>query len=188
MAVQEKRLTIDDFREIAQQPEYQAKRLELIDGKMAEMSPSVLRNTFIASNIHSLLHLYVIKHGLGRVSMADGGFKISDDTVLVPDVAFIATSRIPEDLDQFSPVPPDLAVEVISASEYTPGIRLKTRRYLGAGVQVVWNVFPKDETVDVVSLEDNDTLATVTLRANQIIDGGVVIPGFSAQISGFFKI
>lgn len=39
----------------------QAKRL--IDGKVFEVSPSVLRNTFIASNIHSPHTLYVIKQG-----------------------------------------------------------------------------------------------------------------------------
>lgn len=111
---------------------------------------------------------------------------LADDTLLVPDVAFIESSRIPKGDFVFYPIAPDLAVEVISASETNPKIRQKTRRYLEAGTQIVWNVYPEDQTVDVVTQGEVGTLFTKTLSADDDIDGGTVLPGFKAKVAEFF--
>lgn len=187
MAIQEQ-LTVDAFSKLTHLPENKDKRLELIYGEVIEMSPSTLENSIIAGKISRLLGNYVAEKGLGAVTVPDGGFQINEDTVVVPDVAFITMSRLPENRKQFSPVTPDLAVEVISPSESHPSIRRKTRLYLEAGVQIVWNVFPDEKTVDVVTLGDDDTASTRTLRAEQSIDGGAAIPGFSVKVEAFFSL
>lgn len=186
MTIQEKKLTVDQFWELAQQPHYQDKQLELIDGELVVMSPSSGRNSGIAVAIASLIYFHVKQHNLGSVTGADGGYEVGENTVLVPDVGFIQQARIPDGDFVFYPVPPDLAVEVISPSETRLSIQHKTRLYLEAGTQIVWNVYPEGETVDVVTLDENDTLNIAVLQTEQTIDGGEVLPGFSAEVKDFF--
>jgi len=187
MTIQEKKLTIEQFWELAQQPQYDNKRLELIDGEVIVMSPSSLRNSEIAATILWLIRSYVAEHKLGRVTGADGAYKVAEDAMLAPDVGFIRHGRLPEEEFVFSPVAPDLAVEVISPSETSASVQRKTRRYLEAGTQVVWNVYPTEKTVDVVTLSDDGNLLTVNLTAEKTIGGGDSLPNFQAEVEAFFS-
>jgi Uma2 family endonuclease len=186
MAVQDKTLTADDLWELAQKAEYSDKQLELREGRLLVMSPSSGRNSWVAATVARLIGNYVAEHGLGRITGADGGYTLAVDTVLAPDVGFISQGRIPEGTFSFIPAAPDLAVEVISPSETTKGIRWKTRTYLESGTQAVWNVYPEGQTVDIVTLNEEGNLLTVTLTAESELKGGEVLPGFSTPVSTFF--
>jgi len=186
MTIQEKKLTIDEFWEVAQQPQYEDRQLELIDGEMIEMSPSSSRNTEIAANIVWLIRSYTAENPIGRVATTDGGFVVKENTVLSPDVGFIRHDRLPDEDFVFYPVAPDLAVEVISPSETRPGVLQKSRIYLEAGTQVVWNVYPTAQTVDVVTLDKSGQLVTEPLTTKDTIGGEPVLPGFEANVSDFF--
>lgn len=59
--------------------------------------------------------------------------------------------------------------------------------YLQAGVQVVWNVYPAEQTVDVVGLGEHGELLTWTLLGEQLIDGGNVLPSVSCKVAQFFQ-
>jgi len=186
MTIREKKLTIDEFWELAQRPEYSDKQLELIDGEVIIMSPSSGKNSKIAATIIRLIGNYVVEHDLGDVTSSDGGFVVSENTVLQPDAGFIQHSRIPDEEFVFYPVAPDLAVEVISPSETRPSIQQKTRIYLEGGTQVVWNVYPEGQTVDVVTLGEGGELVTQTLSVEQTISGEPALVGFSVSVGEFF--
>ena len=49
---------------------------------------------FARGEITALLRNYVKTHKLGRVLSADTGFRLGDDTVRAPDVAFTRQERI----------------------------------------------------------------------------------------------
>lgn len=185
MAVQEQReLTIDAFWEMAQQPEYEDKQLELFEGVLFVMRPSSSQNSKIAMTIGRLIGNFIAEHDLGMVTGTDGSYQSDDVTVLVPDVAFIQNARIPEGDYTFYRVPPDLTVEVISSIE----TGRKTRKYfLQSGVQVVWQVYLDDQTVDVVPVNADGDPITKTVPADGQIDGGDVISGFRTKISKFFE-
>jgi len=186
MTIQEKKITIDEFWEIAQRPEYDNKQLELVDGEVIIMSPSSGKHSKIASTIARLIGNYVADHNLGDVTGEAGGYEVNDNTVIAPDVGYIQNARIPEEKFVFYPVAPDLAVEVISPSETRPTIQRKTRIYLEGGTQVVWNVYPEGQTVDVVTLGENGELLTTTLTSDQTLDGEPVLLGFKAKVEKFF--
>ena len=48
---------------------------------------------FAPGEITALLRNYVKTHKLGRVLSADTGFRLGDDTVRAPDVAFVRQER-----------------------------------------------------------------------------------------------
>jgi Uma2 family endonuclease len=131
--IQERRYTVEEFRQICQLPENDTKCLELIDGVIVEMSSSSKRNTIIAGLIIYYLNAFVIPRGIGFVSVSDGGYHLGDGNIRQPDVAFITKARS-EGLDGVEfPVAPDLAVEVLSPSEPLRAVLKKVRAYLAGG-------------------------------------------------------
>jgi Uma2 family endonuclease len=80
-----------------------------------------------------------------RVGIVDG-----TQTMLVPDVAFVALTRLqalPEAERDQPPFAPDVAVEVRSPSFRSPIAREKIARYLRTGAALVLDVDPQKRTV-----------------------------------------
>lgn len=103
--------------------------------------------------------------------------------MLKPDVAFLATLRIPEDLRKAFPLPPDLAVEVVSPSDAWDRIEEKAFAYLEAGTQMVWVLMPRSKAVMVYRSETDFRLLT----HNDTLTGEDVVEGFSCPVALLFE-
>lgn len=119
--------------------------------------------------------------------MAETGFKVATnpDTVLAPDVGFVAKDRLPDDLSTlvgFFPGAPDLAVEVVSPGDTYHEVETKVARYLDAGTQLVWVVRPKQKRVEVHRVDNTSALLSV----GETLDGESVVPGFTLPIARIF--
>lgn len=126
---------------------------ELWEGVLKEMSPSGVKPGLIGSLLHILIGQYVLEHGLGYTSNAETGYILSTDphTVVAPDVGFFRPDRYPDDFPErgYFPMPPDLAVEVISPTDRRADIARKQTLYARAAVPLVWWVDPEARTVTV---------------------------------------
>src|SRR5690348_347442 len=91
---------------------------ERVDGEIVTDNPTSYRAARIALRIGRLLDVYAETHQLGDVVGPDAGFVIFPDenTLVAPDVGFIARHRVPRAADQehFARLAPDLVVEVMS--------------------------------------------------------------------------
>ena len=154
---------------------------EYIKGELIPMPPTSVEHGYISVNLSSLLHLYVRENQLGRV-LSETGFRVGE-RVLIPDIAFISTARIPIDPSKASPVPPDLAVEVVSPSDILDRIQEKVYAFLEAGTQLVWVLAPRDKTVTIYRSETDIT----TLTRNDTLSGEEVVEGFSCQVAELFE-
>ena len=154
---------------------------EYIRGELIPMPPTSLEHGYISVNISSLLHFYVRENQLGRV-ISETGFRVGE-RVLIPDIAFILTDRLPDDLSKASPVPPDLAVEVVSPSDTFHRIQEKVFAYLDEGTQLVWVLSPTSKTVTIYRSETDIT----TLTRNDTLSGENVVEGFSCQVAELFE-
>lgn len=104
------------------------------------------------------------------------------DTVLAPDVAFIAGERWPAETSGFVELAPDLAVEIVSPSNSPGEIERKVAIYLRAGVRSVWVVYPTERQV-VVHMPSHPP---AVFREGDQIDGGEVLPGLSLPVAEIF--
>lgn len=145
MAVQEKFLTVEEFEEFVLRPENREQRFEYIGGRIAE----VVSNNYaskIAVSIASEIHAFIKGKGLGYLTGADGGYKVSGENYM-PDVGFISSSRQPEACHvAWNPLAPDLAVEVLSPTDSEKDMLVKIGNYLAART-TVWLVSPIEQTV-----------------------------------------
>lgn len=173
-------------------------RYEVVEGVVVRVAGSGARAATIARRLAARLGDHVDRRDLGLVTGADGVFKFPHtETGLLPDVSFLAAERANQitDLDKPIPFPPDLAAEVASPSQSTDDLAAKVWRYLAGGTSLVWVFWPEPETVDVWSTDDlrpryQDMRAGATLRAaaEDALDGGDVVPGFSCPLAPLFTM
>jgi Uma2 family endonuclease len=96
-------------------------------------------------------------------------------TVRGPDVAFYRPDRLPDPLPPgFLDAAPDLAVEVVSASDSASEILEKVMEYLDAGSRAVWVIDPRSRTATVYRSREVIRI----LGDEDVLDGEDVIPGF----------
>jgi len=165
---------------------------ELVEGVLVRMPQSGFEASNIAYRLGGRLRVYVEDHGLGGVTGEQGGYNFSDlgqpNTELGPDVAFVRADRLatltPEQYAKALRLAPDLAVEVASRNQWRPGMAAKAKRYLAAGVRLVWIVWPRWRQVDV--WHPGDEAPSATLGVGETIDGEDVAPGFTCPAPSCF--
>jgi Uma2 family endonuclease len=162
-------------------------RSQLVAGKVQLMSPCNFGHGFTITNLAHLLRPFVKKRRLGAVISCDVGFILArnPDTVLAPDIAFVAASRLPTDRwFKFFEGPPDLAVEVVSPDDRKAEVHAKAHAWLAAGTRLVWIVNPMTQRIAIY----RPGTAVEELSLDNALDGGDVIPGFSCAIAEVFDV
>lgn len=182
MTTRDKTYTADDLWTLSHAPQYANKRLELIDGELYEMTPAGGEHGEITMELGARVRNHVRERRLGRVTAAETGYKLSEITTLAPDIGFIAADRAPERLPKgYIPLAPDLAVEVVSPSDRAADVQHKVQMYLQFGVKLVWVVYPDTRSVMVHTGQ-----GAITLTADDTLDGGDVLPGFTLAVKAIF--
>lgn len=157
---------------------------ELVEGVLVE-KPTAFLESVLAGSILALLRAFVLPRNLGVVSGGAGMMRLFPGLVRIPEVDFAGWDRFPDRRMPTVPVPhlvPDLAVEVLSEGNTREEMARKRRDYFDAGVRLVWIVDPRARTVAVYTSPD----ASVTLDADQTLDGGAVLPGFTLSLGDLF--
>jgi Uma2 family endonuclease len=159
-------------------------RYELIKGDLLTMSPAGEQHGLITAMLTGLLIQHVRTNNLGVVYSADTGFKLESDpdTVLAPDVAFIARERVGVISKGFRSGPPDLAVEVRSPGDRRTEVDRKTALWLSLGARSVWLVDPRQRTIEVVRADGERKLFR---EADELVD--TTVPGFRVSVSEIFN-
>jgi Uma2 family endonuclease len=162
-------------------------RYELIDGALRKMTPAGSVHGFLSVEVAYRLSEHVRPNGLGRVFGAETGFRIrrDPDTVLAPDVSFIRKERIQTIgiPNEYFPEAPALVVEIVSPNDTAEEVDDKMRRWLAAGVELGWVVYPGGRSVTVYrSLAD-----ICVLGSADTLDGGSVLPGFRCRVGDLFS-
>jgi Uma2 family endonuclease len=165
-------------------PDDDSVRTELDEGELITMPPAGWDHGSHGVNITAMLHNFVKKHRLGRVLSADTGFRLGNETVRAPDVAFVRKDRV-DALKSigFAKGAPDLAVEIFSPSDSVRQLMRKVKQYFAAGCHTVWIVYPGRREIHVLEAGGLDRLLCVgdTLQAPELL------PGFSVTVSEIFE-
>ncbi len=159
---------------------------ELVDGVLIDRPKGIERDS-IACQIMVLIGNHVVNKKLGVVNGSRCGFQIFEgdpEKVRVSDASFTSRERISRDrlAQGHARVAPNLIVEVTSLDGSADQLESKLNDYLSAGVLLIWVVYPISQTVIVHRA--NGLLNR--LQANEILDGGDVLPGFEVEVSQLF--
>ena len=162
------------------------RRYELVAGEVREMTPPSWRHGVVLSQLDELLRRHVRERRLGLVMGGDPGFLLArdPDTVLAPDIAFVAEEHVPHPLPEeaFWPGAPTLAIEIASPGDTLREIDEKAKSWLDAGTAIVWVLNPAWRTVTIYrSPADIKTLTEADdLTAQDIL------PDFRCRVADLF--
>jgi Uma2 family endonuclease len=156
------------------------RKYELVDGAI-RVSPAGSRHEVISSKLIARLLGHVEQGRLGWVLGSSAGYRLPGGNVRSPDVSFVARGRFDGDVppEGFSPVPPDLAIEVLSPEDRPREVFDKVGECLGAGVRLVWIIDPRKRKATVY----RSVAEARTLTEADALDGEEVVPGFVCPIS-----
>lgn len=181
--------------ELASLPE-SGRGYELVAGRLVRMPPTGGWHGRISMDLGTALNNFVKAHNAGMVLGAETGFLVSQpgepETVLAPDVAFVARQRLPRPNDPaisgYWRITPDLVAEVASLNQYGPEMAEKARRWLDAGAQLVWVVWPAARRIDIWQ-QGVDTNPAMTLGPSDTLDGQPLpeLSGLSIALDDLFS-
>ena len=156
---------------------------ELIKGELLTMPPPQFEHGRVVANLTILLGPHVKANNLGYVC-TETGYKLetNPDTVLAPDVSFIARERFDNVPDGYYLGAPDVAVEVLSPSDRRARVEWKTGLWLSLGAKSVWIVNPKHRTIEVVRSSGERKLLH---ESDELVDD--TVPGFHVPVSEIFN-
>jgi Uma2 family endonuclease len=175
----QKLITAEEFGKMPEPKD--GSQQELIQGVILTMPPPQAPHGFCCSRINRHLSTFVESQGLGFVFTNDTGFIIErdPDTVRGADVAFWSRERLPKLPQGYIPIPPDLAVEVVSPDDHFSRVQKKVAHYLTHGVRLLWVVDPEDRSMTVY----RPNQAMRILGEGDVVTGEDVLSGFQCRVA-----
>lgn len=160
--------------------------VEFVNGQILE-KPVSIRSGEIELAIGWALRNVAMRTGSARVYPASVGYRcFSDDPMKFrrPDVSVVRKDRMARiDPDEgFMPIPPDLAVEVVSPSDLAYDVANKLEEYLKNGFPLIWIVYPSTRTVSIHRADGTVSL----LHEDDEISGESALPEFKCKVADFF--
>ena len=187
MVLEKQYISAENFLEIVEQPDYDCRNVELVEGEIVDMPLPNPIHAAILATLATKLNVFVTEGELGRVLVGDAPFVLKRDeegrdTLRGLDIAYISGERLPGTLPR-SPmhVAPDLAVEVISPSIKAEDIEKKIEQLLDAGTTMIWIVYPDLQRITVHTSD-----GAIKLNEFDMLTGGDVLPGFEIRVSDIF--
>jgi len=125
------------------------KLYEIINGQPEAKEMPGARHGGVCGRLAMALGTYLKARRLSELYL-ETNFQIGANE-RIPDLAFVSATRLPPEGEPETkwPMPPDLAVEVISPHDLYEKVHAKVLEYLAAGVKQVWLVSPEHHTITV---------------------------------------
>jgi len=159
-------------------------RSELISGRILELPPPQPDHGYFELEIGAELRAFVKKRAVGWVTVGDVGLytRRNPDTIRGADVLFISNSRCAERPTKYLSVAPELIVEVLSPDDRWHDVQEKVAEYLAVGVDVIWVLDPKSQTVQIYRSKGGSARLTTA----DTLEGEGLLTGFSLPLASLF--
>jgi len=161
-------------------------KFELVRGEVIPMPPTRPKHGRICTKIGFALESFGQQTGYGYCLTGSAvATERGPDTVRGPDVCFYSHARWPESEigDGLPPVPPDLAVEVVSPRNRSGELLRKIGEYLETGVPLVWVVYPKTRRVAVYRSDEEEP---IIFKDGEFLENFPELPCFRCPVAAFF--
>lgn len=120
---------------------------DLIEGVFVMASPATRIHEILVTFLAAIFRNFVGHHKLGEITGPNAAYRLNDENVYQPDLAFVASGRLNKAGDVYFDGAPDLAVEIVSPSSRQYDLVEKRINYGRFGAKEYWLVDPIDRTV-----------------------------------------
>lgn len=101
-----------------------------------------------------------------------------------PDLAYFSGQQIDNSLSSKDEPIPAFAIEIVSPTDDAIKVDEKVAEYFKAGVQVVWNVYPENESVYVYTSRRNVSICI----EDDLCSAQPVLPDFEIRVRDLFTV
>lgn len=158
------------------------KSYEFVNGQWEEKEMPGARHSGVCGRLERRLGTFVEINEVGEV-YPEASFQIGENE-RIPDLAFVSAERIPAEGEPETkwPMPPDLAIEIISPSDFYEKVYAKAMEYLAAGVKQVWVISPENQVVTIYRSATN--IIAFPLESDLVSED--LLPGFRCPLREIF--
>ena len=178
MTTRTRKITVAEFEAMAADPGH---RYELVDGELVDMDGKP-RHGAVTGEIYLLLRGHIGYNSLRFDVGVNTGFQMDPFTLRFPDVHVTSWERM-AGYDEGAPgwpaFAPDVAIEVVSASNTPAALDRKTAEYFAGGSRVVWIADPDPRTVKIRRPGQPERV----FGSGDTLTGDPEIPGFTCPVA-----
>jgi len=158
---------------------------ELVRGEVVEVPSPEYEHGQTCANGVLVLHGFGRRTGHGHAASNDSVVAIGEYDVRGADISYYSEARWPRANvgKERPPVPPDLVVEALSASDRPSKVLQKVADYLDAGVGMVWVLSNRRRNLTIYRAGDP---TPVVLGEAELLADLPELPGFSCRVAEFF--
>jgi Uma2 family endonuclease len=187
MEILKKKITWQEFRQMEFDDSDDA-WYELINGELVRKQSPTIRHQRISRKIETLLNVYATQSGSGEMFHAPLDVVLDDNNTYHPDILYIKNERkfIIDNKEEVIIGAPDLVIEILSKSTAGDDRGAKKDNYEKYGVREYWLVDPKNNSVEVYTLE-NQRYKMVSYVVESGIAKSTILEGFELEIEPVFE-
>ncbi len=170
--------TVEQFLAL---PDDEKERYELDEGELIPMAWATPKHNLGRDRLNRLWFAFLEETRLGVV-ISETPFRLPGDNARIPDLVYYTAERWKAVDQEHVPIdtPPDIAVEVISASDRD--INRKVKLYFEAGVREVWLLYLSDHELHI-----RRPSSARILGPGDTLDSPEILPGFSIPVASLFE-
>jgi Uma2 family endonuclease len=160
---------------------------EIVNGELIMSPKNNFEHERLVGRLYYALETFVRAHKNGAVLTSNLGYWMRTRNCRAPDISFIRTDRLRKHsfnlrTRKFFPEAPDLAIEVISASNTGSEIDSRMRDLFSSGTELAWIIHPDEQFVEVCHSLSHRKL----VGPGGELDGEELLPGFRYKIDDLF--
>jgi len=151
------------------------------------MTPTFILSSSNNSELITEIGLWNRKYKAGKVLESNGGFFLEDQSMRVPDVAWIQIDRwnalSKAEKRSFPSMAPDFVIELQSETDSLSELKLKMAKWIKNGVRLAWLVCPDSQTTYVYE----PGKPQLAIHFDETLSGGEVLINFSTRLSDILE-
>ncbi|MFG0318939.1 MAG: Uma2 family endonuclease [Planctomycetota bacterium JB042] len=163
------------------------RRYQIVEGELFVNPAPIVKHQAVLLNLYAALRVRAEREG-GLCLASPIDVLLADDTVVQPDLVYLAKARRPAPDAKNLTEAPDLVVEVLSPSTRRLDVVRKRAVYAGHGVREFWIVDPELDRVEVLVADGRGGLEARPPVSEGAVRSEVVLPGFEVPIDELFRV
>ncbi|WP_338833512.1 hypothetical protein MHLNE_24430 [Moorella humiferrea] len=160
-------------------------RYEVVEGELLLTPSPGFKHQDVVRKLAGLLSAWIEGQNLGVVITAPFDVVLARDTVLQPDIVYLARENYHRLTNVCLQGAPDLVIEVISPSTIRRDRISKSRLYLKYGVKEYWLVDPEGGTVEIFTNTPEGWRLAGTFSQEEVLNSPL-LPGLAVDLTAVF--
>lgn len=158
--------------------------VELVDGNLEVLPMPTLSHQRLVLYLCNLLNAFAKPRELGEAIPAGYPVRLRERTFREPDVVFVKKENAGRFQEQFAESF-DLAMEIVSEGGRKRDLKDKRQDYAKAGVSEYWIVDPRERTIAVLKLADDQYVEHGVFREGETARSAL-LDGFEVDVAATF--